>query len=258
LKLSEYKEQGILEAYVLRVLPPEMEDQLLADLETNVALRNELNKVEQSLSNFKENFTRSPTDKEPSPKKRKSKSRPSPGQKREKSIRIIVGILTIVVVAMIFLYLSTLYEKTAYQSQLIHTERTLDTLNQNQMEAEELIAQLESGLIASLDELSGEWAAVGLNGIQARLIPLQTKGSELLVINRLAERGPGEFLQLWSRQNDQYRKMGTVNHWKEGPEGYATVSVLPATNLQLSLISIESDPVPAQPREENILLEFRR
>jgi len=252
MKLSEYKEKGILEAYVLGVLDPETSEMLKSDLETNLALREELNKVEKNLENFKLNFTR----------QQKSKSRTTQqkaGQPKrsgtEKSIRIVLGILVLVLVVMLFYLLSTIYETNKYRSQISELAVTIDSLQQEIQHSRDLnlslnkaVTELISGA-ATITEFRG--TGDYLQRSAYLLSSLSKSTSDFLIIDAVPQKGENTFLQLWSESNGQFRRVGSIQ-FSSIKDGWI-VHPLPKTHLQLSHISVESGTPPSIPLSENII-----
>nr|MBS0038569.1 anti-sigma factor [Saprospiraceae bacterium] len=255
MKLAEYKESGILEAHVLGVLSPELEEQLLSDLETNVALRNELNRVEQSLSNFKRNFTRGEKTEKGEKVRPKKVQKAAPGKYKEQNVRIVVGIMSLVVVVMIFLFLSTQYQSTSYQSQLLETEEKVKELQLENTNQRQLIEDLQQGLLQLTTNEFNSRKITTAEGLQARYIVLEQHASNLLILSGLPDVEKSEYLQLWSLQNEEYRRTGMLSE-ESFVNDRSVVARLPKTNLELSLITIESDSIPRMPNVSRVVLQL--
>ncbi len=256
MNLAEYKEKGILEAYVLGVLDPETTEILEADLKTNIALKEELEKVEESLSNFKSNFTRGQKNKPTTGKKSKQKPKRS---KTEKSIRIILGVLILVMVVMIFLFLSTIYENNNYRKAIVEQAEKIDSL---QLEIQNTI-NLNQALKVALSDfnagnisksiLSGRGDFFGKNAFL--IVPESRSSTEFLIIPSPEFEDKDTYFQLWSESAGQFRRVGMIS--LDDLTNGSIVHPLPRTNLQLSHISLESGSSPSQPIEENIVFRVR-
>ena len=253
--LSEYKEKGILEAYVLGVLDPEASEKLLSDLKTNVALRRELNQVEQGLASFKENFTRSQSDKS---KIDKNKTIKRSSSKSDKNLRMILGVLTLVMVVMIFLFLSTIYENNNYRTSLSMQLEKVDSLKTEITKKVDLISAQKKGII-SLSSGTADLIEFNSSGnpefsTAYLLVPEDRTAPEFLIIEGKVSTDGDYFLQLWSRVDEQFRRVGRVQAPLNGDDWI--VHTLPRTNLQLTHISLESDPPLSRPSEENLIFSL--
>ena len=256
MNLAEYKEKGILEAYVLGVLDPETTEILEADLKTNIALKEELEKVEESLSNFKSNFTRGQKNKPTTGKKSKQKPKRS---KTEKSIRIILGVLILVMVVMIFLFLSTIFENNNYRKAIVEQAEKTDSL---QLEIQNTI-NLNQALKVALSDfnagnisksiLSGRGDFFGKNAFL--IVPESKSSTDFLIIPSPELEDKDTYFQLWSESAGQFRRVGMIS--LDNLTNGSIVHPLPRTNLQLSHISLESGSPPSQPIEGNIVFRAR-
>ncbi len=250
--LSEYKEKGILEAYILGVLDPESTEKLKSDLKTNIALREELEKAESNLENFKRNFTKGQKSQRPAttPKIKKSQLSTS-----EKSIRIILGVLVLVMVVMIFLFLSTIYENNNFRTVILEQLETIDSLENKIQKTQEINKNLQLGiadLIRGTASIATFRGAGDFSEKNAYLIAGEsTSSTDFLIVQPLKSNDEGGYFQLWSESAGQFRRVGRVIMPKNGENWI--VHPLPQTNLQLSHISLESGSPPSQPIAENLI-----
>ncbi|TVQ49903.1 MAG: hypothetical protein EA362_03465 [Saprospirales bacterium] len=256
MNLSEYKKKGILEAYVLGVLDPETTEILETDLKTNIALKEEVEKVEASLSNFKFNFTKGKKNKPTTEKKNTQKPKRT---KTEKGIRIILGVLILVMVVMIFLFLSTIYEKNNYQKAIVEQAKSIDSLQLEIQKTHHLNQDLKGALsdfnmeTISRSTLTGKGEYAGKNAFL--IVPESKSSTDFLILPSVELEEEDNYFQLWSESAGQFRRVGRVRI-DNMLDGFI-VHPLPRTNLQLSYISLESGTPPSQPIEENLVFRLR-
>lgn len=258
MNLSEYKKSGILEAYVLGVLDPERTQLLEKDLETNVALRKELNLIQQSLSNFKENFTRDSSG--PSEKRDLSKKSParSSGKKGGIATKVIGFIMVFAIAVLVFLFLSTMYQSTAYQQA---AQERLDRIGQMESqigELEDRMQVLENGLLNSINSDNVSLLNdPGNNPIKSTgwWVDVPQSNSELLIIQNLPHLEGEEYFQLWGQLNHEFRRMGTLQANSNPDHSSPFVHILPQSNIQFAMITIEKGENPGQPGENKVLIK---
>lgn len=254
MKLSEYKESGILYAYVLGVLDPERTEQLHEDLETNVALRKELNEIEQSLANFKANFTKNASGKPPS--SGKVKSSPTQRGKTQKGQRLVFGILIILVVGLVFLFLSTLYERASYQTQLMESREIIleeqarvDSLNSR-------IQTLENSFSNWIEGNESQRTFSGssrYSGLRAIMIPDHTNSRVLIYFNQTPDIPENQSIQLWGRSGNEWRKTGLISWGDIREEKGLNFFILPLGSSLPEMATLESNQSAREPDMSSVL-----
>jgi hypothetical protein len=252
MKLSEYKESGILEAYVLGVLDPERSSQLETDLETNVALRRELNETEQRLANFKKNFTRSKKGKNPKPV-----DSARTAKKSALGRRIVTGILILIVIGLTFLFLSTLYQSAAYHAEVIEVSEQLAMTT----EEKEILGTERHALENSLWKLMEERESVvilrsgtGFSGAEGYILKMDEIDRFTLLLNNIPTIEEGNYLQLWGRSGETWRRMGMIHASEVNEAEGRTVYLFPQPNLRLEMITEEFESAPESPNRSRVVL----
>ncbi len=247
MKLSEYKRLGILDAYALGVLDPERTEQLESDLETNVALRRELNEVEGRLENFKKNFTRSDQKKKHtgSPTKKTSPAKSS------KNRRIVTGLLILLVVGLTFVFLSTLYQKATVQGELNDTNLRLSQISEENDDLMMDRKTLESGLWNAVENSD---AVVSLRAGDVfsqrptgHVVKCHLTERYILLVENLNPPDEGQFYQMWGQSGTSWRRMGLIQKNDMGQDGRRQAFIFPQPATDLELITLESTQPPESP-----------
>ncbi|GEM_PF-2123969 len=255
MKLSEYKRLGILEAYVLGVLDPERTEQLESDLETNVALRRELNEVEGRLENFKKNFTRTDRKKKPATGPSK-KTRPASSSKNR---RIVTGLLILLVVGLTFVFLSTLYQKAAVQGELSETNLRLSQISEKNEALMVDRKTLETGLWNAVESSD---AVVNLRGGDVfgerptgYVVKCHLTDRYILLIKNLSPPDEGQFYQMWGQTGTSWRRMGMIALEDMDPDGRRHTFIFPQPATDLELITLESTQPPDSPDRSAVVFQ---
>ncbi|TVR87622.1 MAG: hypothetical protein EA411_07080 [Saprospirales bacterium] len=247
MKLSEYKRLGILEAYVLGVLDPERTEQLESDLETNVALRRELNEIEGRLENFKKNFTRS--DRKEKGTGNSPKKKPSAGSSKNR--RIVTGLLILLVVGLTFVFLSTLYQQAAVQGELSETNLRLSQIME---ENDALVVDrktMETGLWTAVENSDAVISLRAGDVFGERptgyVVKCHLTDRYILLIENLIPPDEGQFYQMWGRTGTSWRRMGMIQLEDMNPEGDRQAFIFPQPSTDLELVTLESMQPPESP-----------
>lgn len=254
LKLSEYKESGILYAYVLGVLDPERTEQLHEDLETNIALRKELNEVEQSLSNFKANFTKQGSSKSAGDEKRITTRKTI--RKSQKGQRLVFVILIVLVVGLVFLFLSTLYERASYQSQLMESR---EIIIKERLAIDSLSAEIATFKHSLSNRIEGNDLEITLSGssahsnVRASIFPDRNNSRILIYLNQIPDIQEKEFIQLWGKSGSEWRRTGLISYEdlkKTNGFGFFT---LPLGSSVPEMATLETNPNTREPDMSRVL-----